>query len=77
VRLRPNRGFRFVLPCDVTHELLNRLVDYSIGDDVVGEATRKAPAQAELRPTCAGVSRVILPCDVTPKNCSIDCSTVP
>jgi hypothetical protein len=33
----------------------------------MGEATREAPAQAELRPpTSARAFRVILPCDVTP-----------
>jgi hypothetical protein len=29
-------------------------------------ATREAPAQAELRPTCAGPSRVNLPLILTP-----------
>ena len=38
------------------------------------EATRKAPAQTELRPTGAGASRVILPCDVIPMNSSVDWS---
>ena len=33
----------------------------------MGEAARKAPAQAELRPTSAGASRIILPCGVTPR----------
>jgi hypothetical protein len=32
-----------------------------VGGDVVGEAQREAPAQAELRPTCAGPSSVNLP----------------
>ena len=32
-----------------------------MGGDVTIRATRKAPAQAELRPTCAGASRVTCP----------------
>jgi hypothetical protein len=35
----------------------------SIGDDVICEATREAPAQAELRPTSAGPFRIIQACD--------------
>jgi hypothetical protein len=48
---------------------MNSWLDWSTesaGGDAISEAARKAPAQAELRPTCTGVSRVILPCDVTP-----------
>ena len=38
-------------------ERVERLIH---GGDVAGEATRKAPAQAELRPpTCAGASREV------------------
>jgi hypothetical protein len=35
-----------------------------------GEATREAPAQAELRPTCAGACRVAPVCDVIPQQIS-------
>jgi hypothetical protein len=35
----------------------------SIGVDVICEATREAPAQAELRPTSAGPFRIIQACD--------------
>jgi hypothetical protein len=35
----------------------------SIGDDTICEATREAPAQAELRPTSAGPFRITLACD--------------
>ena len=68
VRLRPNRGF----PC---HPALRRdpqmkfLVSWPanfIGGDAICEATLEAPAQTELRPTCAGAFRIILPCDATP-----------
>jgi hypothetical protein len=30
--------------------------------------SREAPAQAELRPTCPGPSRIVLPCGVIPSN---------
>ena len=57
---------------------MNTSVNWStncIGVTSLGEATREAPAQTELRPTSAGAFRVILPCDVTPMNTSVDWST--
>ena len=36
-------------------------------------ATREAPAQAELRPTFAGASRLALPNNVTPQGSRSDC----
>jgi hypothetical protein len=55
---------RVILPCSVTsHELLVDRSTNSIGGDVMGEAAREAPAQAELRPTSAGTSRVDPPCE--------------
>ena len=45
---------------------LVRLAGQFIRGDAICEATLEAPAQAELRPTCAGAFRVILPCDATP-----------
>jgi hypothetical protein len=35
--------------------------DLFLEDEVIGEATRAAPAQAELRPTCAGAFRIAGP----------------
>ncbi len=46
--LRPTSAgaFRVVLPYDAPpHEFLCQLVDQFVGDDVVGEATREAPAR--------------------------------
>jgi hypothetical protein len=43
----------------------------------MGEVARQTPAQAELRPTCAGAFRVILTCDVSPQEFSGDWSTNP
>jgi hypothetical protein len=40
----------------------------------MGEATREAPAQAELRPTSAGARRAVLPYDATPPGILIDWS---
>jgi hypothetical protein len=37
-----------------------------MGVMLLGEANREAPAQAELRPTCAGVSRIGRACEVSP-----------
>jgi len=67
VRLRPTGAFRVILPCEMTPT--SSLVNWStnsIGGDVIAEATREAPAQAELRPTSAGAFRVIAPYEVTP-----------
>jgi hypothetical protein len=53
--------------------VVNSSVDWSThskGGDVIGEAMRQAPAQAELRPTSAGAFGVTLSCDVTPMNSS-------
>ena len=58
-----------VSPCLATrppHEILVSWPANFIRGDAICEATLEAPAQAELRPTCAGAFRVILPCDATP-----------
>ena len=58
-----------VSPCLATrppHEILVSWPANFIRGDAICEATLEAPAQAELRPTCAGAFRVILPCNATP-----------
>jgi hypothetical protein len=40
----------------------------------MGEATREGPGSGGALPYLAGLS-VILPCDVTPMNSFVDCST--
>jgi hypothetical protein len=42
------------------HIMGARKTDFK-GDDVAGECDAGSPAQAELRPTCAGTPRVNLP----------------
>ncbi len=42
------------------------------GAHVAGECDAGSPAQAELRPTCAGASRLLSPDNVTPKNSRLD-----
>ena len=41
-------------------KFLCRLIEQFCRGDVAVEPTREAPAQTELRPTCAGVFRIIL-----------------
>ena len=62
------RGFPYhpALRRDPPHEILVSWPANFIGGDAICEATREAPAQAELRPTCAGAFRIILPCNATP-----------
>jgi hypothetical protein len=49
------RGFPPCPACDVTrHGIADQLTEESMGGTSQGRITREAPAQAELRPTCAG-----------------------
>jgi hypothetical protein len=62
----PGLSVSWCLATGLPHEILVSLPANFIWGDVIYEAMREAPAQAELRPTCAGAFRIILPCDVTP-----------